>query len=67
MDLFIRENEYKEITGLSRTTRWREERAGRFPPRRKIGQRAKAYVESEILAWIEKHMGKNGLTLHPTT
>ena len=52
-DRFIREPECLEITGLSRTTRWRLERAGSFPRRRKISQNAVAWLESEVLAWLE--------------
>ena len=51
-DRFIREPEVHGITGLSRTTRWRLEREGKFPARRQISDNAVAWVESEILNWI---------------
>ena len=51
-DRFIREPEVKRITGLSRTTRWRLERKGKFPPRRQLSENAIGWLESEIRAWI---------------
>ena len=53
LDRFIREYECRRITGLSRTTRWREERAGRFPRKYKISKSAMAYRESEVMAWLD--------------
>ena len=39
-DRFVREPEVHRLTGLSRTTRWRLERAGKFPRRRRISENA---------------------------
>jgi prophage regulatory protein len=50
-DRFIREAEVQRITGLSRTTRWRLEREGKFPSRRQLSENAVAWLESEIRAW----------------
>lgn len=55
MDRFIREEECRGITGMSRTTRWREEKVGRFPKRYRISEGVWAYKASEIEAWLEKH------------
>ena len=52
-DRFIREPEVARITGLSRTTRWRLERAGKFPRRRRISANAVGWLASEIRAWME--------------
>lgn len=52
-DRFVRESECREMTGLSRTTRRRKERAGLFPKPYKISPGIRAYKESEILAWLE--------------
>lgn len=49
---FIREPECKSITGLSRTTRWRLEKAGKFPARRKISQNTVGWLSSEIEEWM---------------
>ena len=51
-DRFIREPEIALITGLSRTTRWRLERAGKFPNRRRISTNAVGWLASEINAWM---------------
>ncbi len=37
----------------SRTTTWRDIRAGTFPPPIKIGENAVAWYEDEIVAWQE--------------
>jgi prophage regulatory protein len=52
-DRFIREPEVKRLTGLSRTTRWRLEREGKFPSRRQLSENAVAWLDSEVRLWIE--------------
>ena len=54
IDRFVREPECRQITGLSRATRWRLERANRFPKRRQISPNAVAWPLSEIIQWIEE-------------
>lgn len=49
---FLREPEVHQITGLSRTTRWRLEQNGLFPRRRRISANAVAWLESELREWI---------------
>lgn len=49
---FLREPEVNDITGLSRTTRWRLERKKKFPARRKLSANAIGWLESEINEWI---------------
>ena len=51
-DRFIREPECRRLTGLSRPTRWRLERAGLFPRSRQLSANAKGWLLSEIRAWI---------------
>lgn len=51
VDRFIREPECHRISGLSRVTRWRLERSGKFPERRQISDNAVAWLLSEVLAW----------------
>jgi prophage regulatory protein len=51
-DEIIREPDCRRITGLSRSTRWRMERAGQFPRRRKISPGCTGWLASEIAAWI---------------
>lgn len=40
--------------GVSPVTLWREERAGRFPKRRKITARRVGWLESEVREWVQK-------------
>jgi prophage regulatory protein len=51
-DRFLREGEVKFRTGLSRTTRWRLERFGDFPRRRRLSPNTIGWLESEVEAWI---------------
>jgi prophage regulatory protein len=51
-DGLIREPECARLTGLSRSTRWRLERVGQFPPRRRISPGCSAWLRAEVLAWI---------------
>jgi prophage regulatory protein len=53
-DRFIRERECRQITGLSRSTRWRLERRGQFPRRRQISDGATGWLASEIAAWVKE-------------
>lgn len=50
-DRYIREDECRLLTGLSRTTRWRLERAGKFPQRRQLSDNAVGWLLSEVMAW----------------
>ena len=49
----IRSHELCRKTGLSRTTIWRLERAGRFPSRLQLGENSVGWLEQEVQAWIE--------------
>ena len=51
-DRFLREPEVRRITGLSRSTRWRLERAGKFAKRRRLSPGAVGWLESEIQTWL---------------
>ena len=50
----IREKEMRQITGLSRVTRWRLERKGQFPKRIKLTKRCVGWSEAEVLQWLEE-------------
>lgn len=43
----------REATGMSDTTIWREEKAGRFPRRVQLTPNRVGWYEDEIEAWIE--------------
>ena len=49
----IRTKELLEITGLSRTTIWRMEKAGTFPKRVNLGEASVGWRYSEVSEWIE--------------
>jgi len=44
--------EVRAMTGLSRTTVFRYEKAGNFPQRRKLSERAVRWVKEEVEEWI---------------
>jgi prophage regulatory protein len=48
----VREAECKQRSGLSRTTRWRLEKAGKFPKRRRISDNGVGWVSSELFEWM---------------
>lgn len=50
---FLRFPDVRERTGLSRSTIWRLERHGVFPKHRQISANAVAWVEEEVVAWIQ--------------
>ena len=50
---FIREPECLKITGLSRSTRWRLEREGKFPKRIKISENTIGWFPKDIEKWIQ--------------
>lgn len=58
-DRFMREPEVCYTTGLSRTTRWRLEREGKFPQRRRISANAVGWLASEIHHWIKAQLDAN--------
>ncbi len=53
LDRFLGETEVARITDLSRTTRWRMEREGRFPKKRHISANRIGWLQSEIIEWVE--------------
>jgi prophage regulatory protein len=49
----LRTADVTRLTGISRTTIWREERAGRFPSRIRLGANSVGWLEDEVRAWLE--------------
>jgi prophage regulatory protein len=49
---FVREAECKRRTGLDRVTRWRMERRGEFPRRRRISPGIIGWLNSELAEWL---------------
>jgi len=56
----IRQREVSRMTGLSRTSIWRWEKDGRFPPRRRLGARCVCWLRHEVEAWILEQTGRPG-------
>lgn len=51
IDIYIRRSEVEKLVGLSGPTLYRLEKEGKFPARRKVGKRAVAWLQSEIINW----------------
>jgi prophage regulatory protein len=51
-DQIIRPRNLPTITGLSRTSIWRLERAGDFPKRIRLSAGAVGYRRAEVDAWL---------------
>ncbi len=50
----LRRNEVKRRTGRSDASIWRDEQAGRFPRRVRIGPNAVGWLEEEIESWLRE-------------
>ena len=53
MSRILLEKQVRDLTGLSRCTRWRLERRGEFPKRVTLTQRCVGWCEAEVLAWLK--------------
>lgn len=53
----VRLPQVSDLTGLSRTSIYRLERAGEFPRRVRLGLRSVAWRESDVVAWITTRSG----------
>jgi prophage regulatory protein len=49
---YLREPEVFSITKLSKSTRWRLERDGKFPKRRQLSTKAVGWLEQEVNEWV---------------
>ena len=49
----IRPDELVDWLGISRTTVWRLQRKGEFPPPRQLSPNAVGWLESEVDEWLE--------------
>lgn len=58
---YLREPQVFERTKLSRSTRWRLERDGKFPKRRRLSANAVGWLASEIENWMtSRELAKQG-------
>jgi prophage regulatory protein len=51
--LIWREPKVEEETGLSKSTRWRMEKAGDFPKKIQLGPRSVGWRAEEIIQWCK--------------
>jgi len=58
----LRIQQVTELTGLSRVTVWRLERAGKFPSRIRLSANAVGWLEDELRLWLESR--PRGLPQH---
>jgi prophage regulatory protein len=49
----LRERQVRDLTGLSRVTRWRLERRGEFPQKVQLTQRCVGWLEWEVIDWLK--------------
>jgi prophage regulatory protein len=63
MDRIVREAECRRITGLARTTRWKLEKSGQFPTRRRLAGNSVGWLESELSGWLQSRAA--GVTAPP--
>lgn len=52
VDRIVDEPECELLTSLSRTTRWRLMRKGKFPKKKKLSPNRTGWMLSEILGWL---------------
>ena len=49
----LRTSDVTRLTGLSRTTMWRLERAGQFPQRIRLSGNSVGWRDEEVQHWVE--------------
>ncbi len=59
----LRLNEVADMTGLSRVTIWRMERAGKFPERISLSPRRVGWRRDEVHEWLESRPRVSGNSL----
>lgn len=52
-DRIVRPHEVSVITGRSLASMWRDEKAGKFPPKIRIGANSVGYRLSDVRAWMD--------------
>ena len=57
-DKLIRRRQLLELIGMSHTTQWRLERAGRFPARVRIGTGSVGWHLAEVEEWVREREKK---------
>lgn len=50
---YLREPQVQVLTKLSKSTRWRLEKEGLFPKKRRLSRRSVGWLASEIQDWMQ--------------
>ncbi len=54
-DRIISRAQFRELTGISRTTEWRLTQEGSLPATIEVNGRTLGYLESAYIAWLKQH------------
>lgn len=57
----IRLKEVMQLTGLSRSSVYKHMQAGSFPKQVSLGERSVAWVESEVLCWVNQRISERAV------
>jgi prophage regulatory protein len=56
---YLRDSEVGILTKLSKSTRWRLERDGKFPRKRQLSEKAVGWLSNEIEEWLQSRVTVN--------
>ncbi len=62
MNKLLKIEQVQEITLLSRASIYRKIAAGSFPKQFKLSDRASAWVEQEVLGWVDARISERDLS-----
>lgn len=65
-EMILREPQVRLMTGISRVTRWRWARQGRFPKPVRIGPNTSGWLKSEIDAWLQACVARRDGCVSPS-
>ena len=66
MRVLLSRRQVREVTTLSSTQTDRLEKDGKFPKRVKLGQSRVAWVESEVMEWVQKRIDERDNPTNPS-
>jgi len=55
-DRIISRNQFRELTGISRSTEWRLAQEGKLPALVEVNGRALGYLESAYNQWLQQNL-----------
>jgi prophage regulatory protein len=66
-DCVLRLPEVLRMIGLSRSTLYAMVAAGSFPASIQLGPRARGWLRSSVLGWLDERIGRRGASRAPTS